>query len=80
MAYCRCYVFVQYRVKTLNQLRSLKSWVIPVQGKKVFMDSYYLLMANFYLFVFGRMEKHYTKCAGKVMDQKRIHGNPVIIF
>lgn len=31
-------------------------------------------------FVFDRMEKHYTKCAGKVMDQKRIPGNPVIIF
>ena len=44
------------------------------------MDSYFLLMANFYLFVFGRMEKHYTKCAGKVMDQKRTPGNPVIIF
>ena len=62
----------------MNQLRSLKSWVM--QGKEVFMDPYYLLMANFYRFVFGRMEKHYTKCAGKVMDQKRIPGNPVIIF
>ena len=66
-------------MKTLNQLRSLKSWAI--QGKEVLnMDSYFLLMANFYLFVFGRMEKHYTKFAGKVMDQKRIPGNPVIIF
>lgn len=44
------------------------------------MDSYYLLMANLYLFVFDRMEKRYTKCTGKVMDQKRIPGNPVIIF
>lgn len=44
------------------------------------MDSYFLFMANFYLFVFVRMEKHYTKCAGKVMDQKRTPGNPVIIF
>lgn len=79
MAYCTCYVFVQYRVKTLNQLRSLKSWAM--QRKEVLnMDSYFLLMANFYLFVFGRMEKHYTKCAGKVMDQKRTPGNPVIIF
>lgn len=66
-------------MKTLNQLRSLKSWAI--QGKEVLnMESYFLFMANFYLFVFVRMEKHYTKCAGKVMDQKRTPGNPVIIF
>lgn len=66
-------------MKTLNQLRSLKSWTL--QGKEVLnRDSYFLLMANFYLFVFGRMEKHYTKCAGKVMDQKRTPGNLVIIF